>query len=395
MHRLRALLSALKPTPLAVLFAVLVGLGVGFWQWGRPPQPRVVLENLGAFPHGCFSPDGRTLATVHMPEEDEFAVSLWDAESGRKKHDLFTGEWPRQVLFSPDGRKLACRFAAEIWVWDVASGNKLITYDQRYWPIVFSGDGKLLFLRSFTLHDVRNNKMVKTLMQYGDRLIAFGDNALLVRGHGEGIKVWDLQAARVVAERKDLPIPWGNKLIGPWHQAHLSLDRRFLIYEYEGTVSAALIFDLVTGEKHELKSATDSITFATMAPDGQSVVMEEWQPVAPTLPSSWWSSFTNWLGIQSQPSQHTVILKTFPADTEIMSLQHGRSPVFSPDGRTLLVSAGHNGGTLQLWDLPIRKPIGKILGLAALAAVATLLAINGFGWLRRRSATCRAAAEPQ
>jgi len=34
--------------------------------------------------------------------------------------------------------------------------------------------------------------------------------------------------------------------------------------------------------------------------------------------------------------------------------------------------------------LPIRKPIGKILGLAALAAVATLLAINVLGWLRRR-----------
>jgi hypothetical protein len=34
--------------------------------------------------------------------------------------------------------------------------------------------------------------------------------------------------------------------------------------------------------------------------------------------------------------------------------------------------------------LPIRKPVGKILGLAALAAAATLLAINGLGRLRRR-----------
>ncbi len=34
--------------------------------------------------------------------------------------------------------------------------------------------------------------------------------------------------------------------------------------------------------------------------------------------------------------------------------------------------------------LPIRKPIGKILGLAGLAAVASLLAFQGLGRLRRR-----------
>jgi len=45
--------------------------------------------------------------------------------------------------------------------------------------------------------------------------------------------------------------------------------------------------------------------------------------------------------------------------------------------------------------LPIRKPIGKILGLAALAAVATLLAINGLGWLRRRRIKAAVTPAPQ
>ena len=59
------------------------------------------------------------------------------------------------------------------------------------------------------------------------------------------------------------------------------------------------------------------------------------------------------------------------------------NPLFSPNGRTLAVT-GANFSGLQLWDLPIREPIGRILGLGGLAAVATLLAFNGLGWLRRR-----------
>jgi uncharacterized protein (TIGR03067 family) len=46
MHHLRSFLSALKPTRLGVLFAVLIGLGVGFWQWIQPPRPRVVRRRI-------------------------------------------------------------------------------------------------------------------------------------------------------------------------------------------------------------------------------------------------------------------------------------------------------------------------------------------------------------
>src|SRR6516162_3083073 len=91
-HRLLPFLSALKPTRLGVLFAVLVGLGVGFWQWGRPPRPRVVIENLRLEFGWCvFSPDGRTLAIVqNRPNSDRLihSLSLWDVITGQKKSDL-------------------------------------------------------------------------------------------------------------------------------------------------------------------------------------------------------------------------------------------------------------------------------------------------------------------
>jgi hypothetical protein len=40
MPRFRLFLSGLRPTRLGVLLAVLIGFGVGFWQWGKPPKPR-------------------------------------------------------------------------------------------------------------------------------------------------------------------------------------------------------------------------------------------------------------------------------------------------------------------------------------------------------------------
>src|SRR5216683_2121258 len=86
-----------RPTRYGVLFAVLIGLGVGFWQWGRSPRPRVVLENLDREFHGVyFSPDGRTLVTFHRGElgGSDHILTLWNADTGQKRFDLFKGKYP-------------------------------------------------------------------------------------------------------------------------------------------------------------------------------------------------------------------------------------------------------------------------------------------------------------
>ena len=41
------------------------------------------------------------------------------------------------------------------------------------------------------------------------------------------------------------------------------------------------------------------------------------------------------------------------------------------------------GGALQVWDFPIRRPWAKILGYAALATVLTVLVVQALGRLRR------------
>ena len=401
MHRFRSILSALKPTRLGILFAVLIGLGVGFWQWGQPPEPRVVLENLGnghtqrAHPV-YFSPDGGILATFHQEGHGapDFLLTLWDVATGKKKLDLFKGYEPWGLVFSPNGRTLACGFSNQIRVFDLPSGQEVETY---HWPkhhqFAFSSDGKLRALsHDFILWDVSDHKFVKKFAKEGEIQIAGGapdgDPEILLLGKGEIVSIWDLATATLLAERRDIPylgkngIPLAQMAMMP--QVKITPNRRFLIYQS----GSDFIYDLVTGQKKELGELGIIIKGVDLAPDGQMLALE----IIGARKQSMWSWLTELMENQADSTETYVSLNRFPSGKELTILRDCSGPVFSPDGKTLAVSG--TDGSLHLWDLPIRKPIGKILGLAGLAAVATLLAFNALGWLRRRRMRLEANLAP-
>jgi WD40 repeat protein len=380
----RAILSALRPTRLGVLFAMLIGLGVGFWQWGKPPKPRVVLENRGPVTEVIFSPDGQTLAII---EGDRFnhSLALWNVSAGRKELDLFKDTQVTRVAFSPDGRKVACSFPESSGVWDLTDGRELVTYDHPH-HLVFS-KGKLFAIgQQYELLDMVTNKIVKNPDELGswpptggDRRITGGkNNAILLRDAAGTVRVWDLFNATFLAERRDIPDVLGGLV-------KLASENRFLIVHSpvdEGPFTV-FICNLTTGQKLAASNGASILTGVALAPDGESVAIGVEQSFATLSTKSWWHSFTEWLGIQIARSDYYVSLRAFPSGEEITVLNDCMSPVLSPDGRTLAVTSA-DGKSLQLWDLPIRKPIGKILAQAGLAALATLLAFNGLGCLRRR-----------
>jgi WD40 repeat protein len=387
MHPFRAVLSPLKPTRLGVLFAVLIGFGVGFWQWGRPPRPRVVLDT-GPGPRAYFSPDGQTLVIVHG--EDPYYLALWDVKTGTTKIDLGKIDLPEALAFSPNSETLACRSKDQIRVWDLATAKELATYKdkdgQNYRQMSYSTEGKLLALgKDFLLWDVAANKVIKKLVQDGnEKILEIGNDWLMILDKHSQIKVWDLTTATVVAESKNIPDPGQGDILA---NAELSLNRRFLFYhQYDAMLRLKSVFTYDLGNKHrqDLQGDWRSLpnAMASISPGGHTVALLVRNPLTPQQ-KSWWNWFTDWLGLQRNLPDLYIILKAFPSGEELAVLRNCSAPMFSPDGRTLAVH-DIDGKTLELFDLPIRKPIGKILGLAALAAVATLLALNGLGWLRRR-----------
>jgi WD40 repeat protein len=169
--------------------------------------------------------------------------------------------------------------------------------------------------------------------------------------------------------------------------------QRFLLYQEIS--NNLLIHDLAKGDKHELTIEDWFPANAAISPDGTTVALANsrnsragWVRVPIAPPSkSWWGRFTEWLGIkEEEPPECTVTLKNLATGEETDVLENCPTPVFSPDGGTLAVT-GADGTSVQLWDFPIRKSMGRIAGLVCLAALTVLLAFQGLRLLKgRRSA---------
>jgi WD40 repeat protein len=100
----------------------------------------------------AFSPDGALLA---ISTEDN-GMSLYDCQLHRYKHATLPGttlDWYTDAVFSPDGRRLAALSREALCIWDVETGQKVITLigapprpsDNGYNPhIAWSQDGHRL-----------------------------------------------------------------------------------------------------------------------------------------------------------------------------------------------------------------------------------------------------------
>src|SRR5262249_49158273 len=221
-----------------------------------------------------------------------------------------------------------------------------------------------------------------------------GPNTLLVQSE-LGIKVWDLPSAKICGEIKGFEIPADWRKEGNVIQPELTTNLRFLIaYSEDRGVAvrtpanhSILVVDLTNGKKREI--STVDFGMAHLAPDGKTVAIGGWADISEM---SFWDRIMDWFELQKTPNGHCFVkLIDISSEQDVIDLIGYWTPIFSPNGKTL---ATRDGTSLQLWDFPIRKPMGKILGLAALAAVATLLAFNGLGWLRRRRMRLKANLVP-
>jgi len=138
---------------------------VQLWDVGTP-KLRTTLEGIGVPASGsreflwsgsnglAFSPDGRFLSTAGItPDQQSGFVKVWDIGTGAVAATLTDKDFsPRQLTFSPDGKKLLVCTNQGIQLWDVAGRKRDWTYpgenDKTQFmdvgTLAYSPDGKLV-----------------------------------------------------------------------------------------------------------------------------------------------------------------------------------------------------------------------------------------------------------
>jgi WD40 repeat protein len=140
----------------------------------------------------AFSPDGKILATA----SDDKTVKLWEVESWKELRTLDVNDdivW--SISFSADGRLLATAGEATAKVWDVDTGQLLLTLKGQTGPVAFSPVGNQLATLSddgtTKIWDVETWEEILSL-PYAANTLAFSPDGKRLATANTELKVWDV-----------------------------------------------------------------------------------------------------------------------------------------------------------------------------------------------------------
>jgi WD40 repeat protein len=308
----------------------------------------------------AFSPDGNVLALggkgfplgVKGGESTGSTLHLWELTTGRETHLPGPFEVTLDVVFSPDGKKLAAvGGSTAVHLVDVASGKELQPqggHDLGVLCMALSPDGKTLVTGGMDnmIHfwDPATGRELRRLMRhtgynYVSGLTFTADGKTVVSGSYDGvIRIWDPVNGE---ERRQIA-----KLNGGVFSMALSPDGKTLATL---CLDGGEMRDLETGKvvgrmAHQGKTLDRLIMFS---PDGRSLVTIRWDDNLVRL----WDAVTGKL--QRSFAAHQAMSDTGPPNISI---------AFSPDSKS--VATGGTDNLILLWDAATGKQLRRFVGHA-------------------------------
>jgi WD40 repeat protein len=306
-------------------------------------QERATLEGTGWIYQVVYSPDGKWLACAGNAGSDNHAVRVWEAATNKEVARL---KGPlggvALVAFSPDGKTLAATgLGRPVRLYDTATWQLRAEVPGKYPEtrcVAFSPDGKVLAASTFDggvlFWDAASLKPLPAPEGKVQSLgtLAFSPDAKLLAGGGFGRAViWDLATGKL---RDDLQ---GHKKLVCC--VAFAPDGKALATVEEGvgaTRNLVLVWDAATGKRKYQLNIGERFVYlqgAAFSPDSKTVAVVGVGP---------------------------VLLFDVGTNIEVADFQKaeiGHCVAFSPDGRTLAV--GMRDGTVRLFDVPKGKEKGK------------------------------------
>ncbi|KYC43838.1 hypothetical protein WA1_01395 [Scytonema hofmannii PCC 7110] len=303
-------------------------------------------RTLGGVLSAIFSPDGKLLATSIDNE-----IWLWEVAN---MNQIVTCNghtaWVRSLAFSPDGQILASGSNDQtVRLWNAHTGQCLKTLrGHTSWvqSLAFSPDGQILASASndqtVKLWNAHTGQCLQTLLGHSDRVIftTFSPNGqtLVTGSEDETVRLWDVNGGKCLRVLQ-IHINWVLSIA-------LSPDGQTLATGSDGTT--VKFWDLATGECIKTLPDYNSYVWAVaFSPDGKTLVTGSEDKTVKV-----WDVLTG------------KCLQTLH--------EHNNSPIggneasriwlvaVNPDGKSLL-SVSENQ-TMKLWDIRTGQCLRKVYG---------------------------------
>ena len=245
------------------------------------------------------------------------------------------------IVYSPDGTRLAVASSINIWIYDAQTGEELallIGHQDEVRRVMFSPDSTTLASGAWggtVLHlwDVATATLTNTIKQGRVGSMVFSpDSTTLASGWGGTVHLWDVATGASIRTFE------GHT--GSVNSVVFSPDGKTLTSGGGWNDETVRLWDVKTGNHRTLEGHTGSVDSVAFSPDGQ------------TLTSGGADGTVRLWNVATATLTGTLIGHE-EVDTGEGFSSSVYSVVFSPDGTTL-ASSGVDG-TMRLWDVATGK----------------------------------------
>jgi WD40 repeat protein len=297
----------------------------------------------------AFSNDGRLIAAI----TESKTVSVWDAATHQELKSLRTPHEVYTFAFSPDGQHLVTAGAGEAFVWNVRSGDRLLTLNGgnqlMLLAAAYSPDGQTVVTagedRRIIAWNASSGAEISRLFGHRASIFAVAfapDGEHLATASGDGtIKLWatdGVQNPRSFQVRTEADQPMADVV-------------NMLVYSPDGkrvanTVAdrTVRIWDVATGREIlvlDVHDQEDEVVRIAFSPDGRRLATANgWHaPKGNRDPARIWDTATG---------------------RELLKLDGNGFVTFSPDGQRIATSLGNSEAAI--WDAASGQQLLRLQG---------------------------------